>query len=426
MIDTQLRLAVWNLLLPSGSPDAPSERQRFATVMIRNSLVLYGGQSGGSVPLDDVFLVDLCKTGGCSLGSDSTCDVYTDERGQCTKCQGDTMCCNEASLPASTGGLCSGLDMTLTTCTTDTSLWASLMGAMLPQNVGPQAPSYIQYQTPKINFGNSYAECTANIQSMCQEASSYGAVRAMPLLCSVPFMCAKRSPLMSAQISSLGLCGLEGATCPKQGSPNNVMCCTYLEYVVNASCSGLNYDQLTGLATSKFTECSTQSDCIMPPLFQVNDAHVTISLKQPESLHMAATAAVRQAVYVLGGFSAAGMYLDTFWKLDLSSYPPTWKDMSSLRGCPAGGRRGAAMTAIQAIIIMTGGEGPQFLSDDAFMFDTDTAIWTDITFAAEGDKPTARYQHAMVSVGGTKAYLFGGETLSGKANDLYGKCIRSP
>jgi hypothetical protein len=351
---------------------------------------------------------------------DSSCDLKQDLRGQCTACQRETMCCNEATVNATTGGLCSELESVLATCTVDNSMWATLMSIMLPQYVGPNAPGYVS-SSPRITFGNNYSECKANIDTMCREASPLGTARASPLLCSLPFMCAKRSPLMSAQVNSQGMCGLQGATCPKRGTPKNVICCTYLNHVVNSSCSGLNDEQISGLATSKLTECSSTHDCIMPPFFQYNRAHLAASSKQPESLHMATSTVVRQSMYMLGGYSAVGKYLDTFWRLDVSQYPPKWWDMSSLRGAPTGGRRGAAMASVQATLIMTGGEGPKYLLDDAFMFDTDTGIWTDITFSAEGSKPSARYQHAMVGVGGSKAYLFGGETNAGKTNDLYGE-----
>jgi hypothetical protein len=62
-INTKSQVPSWNLLMPSGSSDAPSERQRFASVMIRSSLVLYGGQGSGNTPLSDILVVDLCKTG---------------------------------------------------------------------------------------------------------------------------------------------------------------------------------------------------------------------------------------------------------------------------------------------------------------------------------------------------------------------------
>ena len=229
---------------------------------------------------------------------------------------------------------------------------------------------------------------------------------------------------MSAQISSKGVCGIEGATCPKKGSPNNLLCCSYLEYIVNASCSGLNHDQISGIAQSKFSECSTRSDCVSPPVFQLSRAHTSSQSKQPQSMHMAATAVVRHYMYMLGGFSGKGDFLDSFWRLDTSQYPLTWVDMSSLRGAPTGGRRGAAMASVQAIIVMVGGEGAEYLFEDVFLFDTDTAVWTDVTFSAEGDKPSARYLHAMVGAGGSKAYLFGGETISGKASDLYGEALQ--
>jgi hypothetical protein len=411
----------WNRLIQSGTSSAPPERQSFATLMIRSSLLLYGGQGIGNVPLSSVILIDVCKTGGCGTGFDSTCNVFDTQRGICSECKRNSMCCREATLSATNGGLCSNVDISLSSCSVDTSMWSGLVSAMLPLYIGPDTPPYTAFRTPKINFGNSYAECTGNMHSMCREASAIGTSRPSPLLCSRPFMCSRRSAFMSSQVNGKGVCGVEGSTCPAQGTPNNVLCCSYLEHLVNASCAGLNDAQIQGLAISKFSECSTASDCITPPLFQISPSHMSPSTQQPLALHMSATAVVRQSMYMLGGYSAKGQYLDTFWRLDVATYTPTWVDMTGMRGAPEGGRRGAAMASIQAMIVMFGGEGPKFLTEDAFLFDTHTRVWTDVTFLADGDKPTARTEHAMIGVGGSKAYMFGGTTIVGKVNDLYGE-----
>jgi hypothetical protein len=421
-VSTEQPALTWNRLIESGSSTAPPERQSFATLIIRSSLLIYGGQGIGNVPLSSIILLDLCKTGGCGTGFDSTCSMYEDKRGICAKCQSNSMCCSEATLPPSAEpGLCSDVEITLSSCSVDTSMWSGLVEGMANMYIGPDAPPYMALKTPKINFGNSYAECIGNMHSMCREASLLGTTKESPLLCSRPFMCSRQSAFLSSQISPKGVCGVQGSSCPAQGSPNNILCCSYLEHLVNSSCAGLTDTQLSGLAMSKFSECSTQPSCISPPLFQISPSHVPASQQQPLPLHMAATAVVLQSMYMLGGYSANGQYLDTFWRLDAATYPPRWVDMTGLRGAPEGGRRGAAMASIQAMIVMFGGEGPKFLYEDAFLFDTDTRVWTDVTYLADGDKPTARSQHAMTGVGGSKAYLFGGQTNVGKTNDLYGE-----
>jgi hypothetical protein len=423
-IDTSVSSPSWSMLMDPGSPTNPEARQSFATAMIRGNLVSIGGQGNEDLPLAQVLLLDTCKTGGCGVGPDVSCNLQDARRGECKDCSDDVMCCREATIPRFTGGLCSGVDIKLASCSVDTSIWRSLMAYMVPSLVGPESTPYVSFSSPKLTFGDSVSECRDAVHSMCREASAIGSVKSTPLLCSQEFTCASLSPFMSSLVDGKGLCNVGNTTCPKSGPPNNVICCSYMQFLVNASCDGLDEQQISGLAMSKFSECSQSPNCIAPPHFQITQVQTATSTR-PTALQMAASAAVRTSLYVFGGFSAEGSFLDTFWELDRGQYPPTWVDLSASRGKPSGGRRGAAMATILRTLVLFGGEGSAFLYDEAFLFDTDSAQWMDITYTSQGDKPSARYLHAMVGVGATKAYLFGGETILGKSAELFGKETQS-
>jgi hypothetical protein len=413
----------WTMLIQPGAPTAPQARQGFASTMFQNVLVYYGGQGNGGSPLSEVLMLDTCQTGGCGIGLDSTCNTLSNKRGECEACANETMCCRAVTKPMSAApNLCEGLDVQLASCALDGSQFKSVMDYMLPALLGPDSPAYVPGAST-INYGNTGDQCKAKVQGMCTDGNARtGKAKGNPILCSRAFMCAKFSPFMSMQVSGREVCGVAGATCPKREGqqPRNIMCCNYAKHLVRGSCTGLSDGEREGLAAVKFSECSNQPDCIAPPTFQFSDVAVSVT---PLPRHMAASVGVRRsAMYILGGYSAKGDFLEDFWKIDTTVYPPQVMNMSSLRGGPAGGRRGAAMAAAGSIVILFGGEGPSLLSEDTFLFDTDRNKWTDITFFSQGDKPSARYLHAMAGMGATKAYLFGGETIIGKSLELFGEC----
>jgi hypothetical protein len=57
-----------------------------------------------------------------------------------------------------------------------------------------------------------------------------------------------------------------------------------------------------------------------------------------------------------------------------------------------------------------------WLDDGLYMYDTDTAVWEDVVTQVN---PSARYAHTFVGVAEVRGFLFGGETLFGKSNELF-------
>jgi hypothetical protein len=73
------------------------------------------------------------------------------------------------------------------------------------------------------------------------------------------------------------------------------------------------------------------------------------------------------------------------------------------------------MGSVGRHIYIHGGELEKWLDDSLFMYDTLTNQWFDIP-AEEG--PEARYCHTLAGVAGSRVFLFGGETMFGKTNQL--------
>ncbi len=68
------------------------------------------------------------------------------------------------------------------------------------------------------------------------------------------------------------------------------------------------------------------------------------------------------------------------------------------------------------MVFIHGGEMEQWLDDGLYMYDTEARLWEDVPTQYN---PSARYAHTFVGVADISGFLFGGETLFGKSNELF-------
>jgi hypothetical protein len=115
----------------------------------------------------------------------------------------------------------------------------------------------------------------------------------------------------------------------------NTLCCAYLEYIVNASCTGLpSGDELRANIASTFT-CVTNPTpasgvCHNPPRILFTNAFPNGQKLNEERVSGHSVAVVGSSAYIFGGGYPDGMLSDSFWQLDGTQYPPTWVDLTDV------------------------------------------------------------------------------------------------
>jgi hypothetical protein len=418
--------AVWTSTIPDGATYTFTPRNNFAAVSIGVTIAVLGGE-GNTDTLSDIHHTDLCRTVECGPRYKSSCDwsVTSSQRGACIPCKEGENCCRSATYSAKEG-LCAGMSVTLNSCAQSDVQWDSLVQATA--------------LTVFLNVSN----CTDYIQDMCSSISApgiaQGTARKDPLLCQRPFLCASNSPFGTLKFTPTRVCGVVGTECTASNKPNRV-CCSYIEHLIAQSCDNLPAQYVAYLARSRFPSCR-DVNCYSPAMFQVTatalndyqeqDMFVLSSSStgsssgystglRPSARDGMATAVIGTSMYMYGGYVRTGEYVKELWELRADVYPPTWYDYSSVRGGPSIGRRYAAAAALgpASKMIMHGGEGPEFLMSDLYVLDVRRPSldmpysWIDLTSIVAGDVPSERCNHAIIGVGASEAYIFGGRTLLG-------------
>ncbi len=421
--DTQAapKLASWTNVIPEGVVYASTPRSNFAAVSVGVTVAVIGGDVNAGA-LSDLQLLDLCSHVQCGVGFKSTCEwnVIDDKRGKCIPCAENENCCRAATYTAEEG-ICEGMRVTLNSCSRFDTQWDVLL----------------QFFAPEVFMNTS--KCINDVKAMCMSIESpgiiQGSARHNPLLCQRPFLCASDSPFGSLKLAQTKACNVQGTECTASDKPN-VVCCSYIEYLITESCEPMDADYVGYLARSRFPTCR-DFNCYSPALLQFTatamneDAHHLKSgggywAQQGPSARTGVTAAViGTSVFIYGGYKSSGEYSKELWELSAEAYPPKWYDYTNVRGGPVG-RRYAAIAVLEPAgkILVHGGEGPDFLLDDLYVLDVRRPsldmpyMWMDLTSLAAGDVPSARCMHSMIGVGASEAYIFGGSTLFGLSDKV--------
>jgi hypothetical protein len=400
----------WTQIIAEAAANAVRERSHFAMASIGGTLVISGG-SGNFGVFDDMQQIDMCRIKTCRPGYKVVCDwnPFNMKRGVCIPCEPGEFCCRAATYEATTG-LCSGINITLSSCAQSDSQWHSLMQALAP-SVYPDA-----------------SDCKRSVQEMCQSISSPGIQPGKasdnPLICDKVFLCSSDSPFGSLKFAPTNVCGLKDATCKAAEVENNV-CCSYIEYLISQSCSSLPEAFVGFLARSRFPSCK-ETKCYDPAQFQAT--RVAVASSRPSWRDGMRAAVVGTSVFMFGGLTSKAEFSSELWELQSHTFPPSWISWDHLRAAPSG-RRDAAVAALEpsARILVHGGEGPRFLLDDLYVLDTLAGTagslykWTALKAVVTGDVPTERTLHAMVGASATDAYLFGGKTLYGLSSEVFSR-----
>jgi hypothetical protein len=242
----------WTEVIAEGAVNAVRERSDFGMVSLGGTLVIVGG-SGNFGELDEVQQIDMCRGQTCKPGHKLVCDwnPLNTKRGVCLPCEPGEYCCRAATYEATTG-LCSGTNITLSSCAQSDDQWYALIEALAP----------IVY--PDVS------DCKRSVDDMCQSIRSPGVepgrAADSPLLCDRAFLCGSDSPFGSLKFAPTNVCGLRDATCKAPEIPNNV-CCSFIEYLISKSCSPMPDDFIGFLARSRFPSCK-ETKCFKPPEFQ--------------------------------------------------------------------------------------------------------------------------------------------------------------
>jgi hypothetical protein len=147
----------------------------------------------------------------------------------------------------------------------------------------------------------------------------------------------------------------------------------------------------------------------------------------PTARDGATAVVIDKSLFMFGGYTTqGGQYSTELWELRAESFPPAWYNYSMLRGGPSTGRRYAAVAALEpsSRLVVHGGEGREFLLDELYVLDIRKPSldmpyrWTDLTSVMVGDVPGQRCLHAMIGVGASEAYVFGGKTLIGLTDEV--------
>jgi hypothetical protein len=441
--------ATWTSIIPEGVPYAVTPRSDFAMVKIGVTLAVFGGEGNRGI-LSDIQYADLCTSSvQCGPGYKSTCawNATNVRRGACIPCKESENCCRAAThVPRE--GMCRGVPVTLTSCAQTDTQWDSLMQAL--------APSIFTHAS----------NCTSFVQGMCESIRApgipQGTARDEPLLCQRAFVCASDSPFNSLKFAPTSVCGVQGTECTVNNRPNRI-CCAYIEYLIAQSCEAMPAEFISYLARTRFPSCR-DVNCYTPAAFQLTKTpamvmtnHVTTSGTEgttdtdqslfdadansaavstdavyltsggPSARDGITAAVIGTSVFVHGGYTHKGVYSKETWELRAEAYPPAWFDHSPIRGGPSIGRRYSAVAALNpaAKLVVHGGEGPDFLLDDLYVLDTKTAslgspfMWVDLTSVVVGDVPSERCMHAMIGVGASEVYAFGGKTLLGVTDEVH-------
>jgi len=114
-------------------------------------------------------------------------------------------------------------------------------------------------------------------------------------------------------------------------------------------------------------------------------------------------------VLLFGGFA----FDDETWVYDLSE--STWTQRLPINHPPARERHAMAFLGSDQVLLFGGwgyvdGKGYQAY-DDTWVYDFNWNIWTEMSPAT---RPSARYYHAMASIGGDRVLLFGGSSGAGE------------
>jgi hypothetical protein len=435
--------AVWTSTIPDGATYTFTPRNNFAAVSIGVTVAVLGGE-GNTGLFADIHHTDLCSSVECGPRYKSTCDwsVTSSQRGACIPCKEGENCCRTATFSA-TEGLCADMSVTLNSCAQSDVQWDSLV------------------QATAMNVFMNGSNCTDYVQDMCSSISApgipQGTSRKYPLLCQRPFLCSSHSAFGTLRFTPTRVCGIAGTECTTSNKPNR-MCCSYIEHLIANSCDNLPAQFVAYLARSRFPSCRDVG-CYSPAIFQVTTTALNVDQEQdmlslssisstssissrrstssrrsggsPTSLKPSArdgmaAAVIGTSMYMYGGYVRAGEYVKELWELRADVYPPTWYDFSGVRGGPSIGRRHAAAAALEpaAKMIVHAGEGPEFLFNDLYVLDVRRPSldmpysWIDLTSVVAGDVPSERCKHAMVSVGASEAYTFGGKTLLGITDEV--------
>jgi hypothetical protein len=398
----------WTKIIPEGTGASLQERSHFGFIQTGATLVSAGG-SGNFGSFSQIHQIDLCRIQKCKPGFKISCDwdPLNEKRGVCVPCDDGEYCCRKATYVATTG-LCTGYNITLSSCSPSHNQWQGLMQALAP-SVYPDEQ-----------------DCKSTVQQMCSSIVSPGLFppKALdnPLLCDKMFLCATDSPFGSSKFAPNNICGVKGTTC-KASIPGSSICCSYIERLIARSCSAMPQGFIGFLARSRFPSCDESAACYDPPEFQATELQT--SNRGPSCREGARAAVIGESMFIFGGLTVEGEYSQELWELRSNAYHPIWVDWSSLRGGPFG-RRDAAVTSLQPSgkLLVHGGEGSKFLYDDLYVLDTLLGSpgaqfkWADVKPVMDGDIPSERSLHSMVGVSATDAYLFGGRTLYGVSSEV--------
>jgi hypothetical protein len=148
------------------------------------------------------------------------------------------------------------------------------------------------------------------------------------------YICSSDSPYHSSLVDPHSVCSKESPSCPT-GQPNiNTMCCSYLEYVLSASCEGMPKKDLKGNIAKMFTcvDDPTASSCHNPPRFLFTRT-VPKGPRLTERTQGQGVAVVGTSAYFFGGEHPGHVLSDSFWQLDGSKYPPARIDLNYVSCC---------------------------------------------------------------------------------------------
>ncbi len=399
----------WTEITGEGAPNSLQAQSHLGLIGIGATLVAFGG-TGYSGSVDELQQIDLCRLQTCQPGFKVSCNwnLVDEKRGICIPCEESELCCRAATYNAKEG-ICSGYNITLSSCSPSNSQWNSLLQALAP------------------SFFPGEQECKDRVQEICSSIQSPGLEPPQalenPLLCDKMFLCANDSPFGSSLFAPSNVCGMAGTTC-KASHPGKSICCSYIETLIARSCSDMPRDFVRFLAKSRFPSCGTFPSCFDAAELQATRIE-TVNAGPSCREGMRAAVIQDSRVFMFGGITFEGEYSNELWELQSNEHYPVWVSWKGLRGGPSG-RRDAAVTSFGPAgkVLVHGGEGAEFLQADLYVLDTMRGShgapyrWADATSTMVGDIPSERTEHTMVGVSATDAFLFGGRTLYGVSKEV--------
>ena len=138
----------------------------------------------------------------------------------------------------------------------------------------------------------------------------------------------------------------------------------------------------------------------------------------PSARRGAAGVRVAALMYLFGGSDRSNKVLSDLWKVTPDG---EWTLVPHVGNVPSARRLGALSGYGTQLFLFGGRDSSDEPLSDLWVFSISRSVWTDFSVTSvttSGTIPSARAGHSLTLLN-RKLYLFGGETESGKSNELW-------